>query len=162
MASIHNVFHLSLLKKYVPDSLHFINSQGVQIQEDMSYKEKQVDILDRKTKTLSNNEIPVVIVIWCNHKVEEATWEREDVFELLGFILNFKDNFYKVRRVITSKILTNNIAINQKLRINVDIVMVSQFVNLNITLNYFEHVSATRTRSVRIRSCQIVKFQEMI
>ena len=78
MTSIHNVFHVSMLKKYVPDPSHVIQPQSIQIQEDMSYEEKPVEILDRKTKTLRNKEIPLVKVLWRNHKMEEATWERED------------------------------------------------------------------------------------
>ena len=78
MTSIHNVFHVSMLKKYVPDPSHVIQPQSIQIQEDMSYEEKPVEILDRKTKTLRNKEILLVKVLWRNHKMEEATWERED------------------------------------------------------------------------------------
>ena len=78
MASIHNVFHVSMLKKYVPDSSHVIKPQVVHIQEDMSYEEKPVEILDRKMKTLRTKEISLVKVLWRNQKTEEATWERED------------------------------------------------------------------------------------
>ena len=78
MTSIHNVFHVSMLKKYVPDPSHVIQPQSIQIQEGMSYEEKPVEILDRKTKSLRNKEIPLVKVLWRNHKMEEATWERED------------------------------------------------------------------------------------
>ena len=78
MTSIHNVFHVSMLKKYIPDPSHVIQLQLIQIQEDMSYEEKPIEILDRKTKTLRNKEISLVKVLWRNHKMEEATWERED------------------------------------------------------------------------------------
>ena len=79
MATIHNVFHVSMLKKYIPDPSHVIQPQAIQIKDDMSYEEKPVEILDRKTKTLRNKEIPLVKVLWRNHKIEEATWEREDI-----------------------------------------------------------------------------------
>ena len=78
MTSIHNVFHVSILKKYVSDPSHIIQPQSIQIQEDMSYEEKPIEILDRKTKSLRNKEISLVKVLWRNHKMEEATWERED------------------------------------------------------------------------------------
>ncbi|KAL5554408.1 hypothetical protein UlMin_041809 [Ulmus minor] len=48
------------------------------IYEDLSFEEKPVRILDHKTKTLRNKEIPLVKVLWRNQKMEEATWERED------------------------------------------------------------------------------------
>ncbi|KAL5537390.1 hypothetical protein UlMin_045543 [Ulmus minor] len=45
---------------------------------DLTYQEQPVQILDRKDKALRNKVIPLVKVLWRNHKVEEATWERED------------------------------------------------------------------------------------
>ena len=44
----------------------------------MSYEEQPVEILDRKEKELRNKKIPLVKVLWRNHEVEEATWEREE------------------------------------------------------------------------------------
>ncbi|KAL5573766.1 hypothetical protein UlMin_023363 [Ulmus minor] len=46
--------------------------------QNLSFEEKPVRILDHKTKTLRNKEIPHVKVLWRNQKMEEATWERED------------------------------------------------------------------------------------
>ena len=43
----------------------------------MTYEEKPVQILDREEKVLRNRTIPMVKVLWRNHKVEEATWEIE-------------------------------------------------------------------------------------
>ncbi|KAL5549630.1 hypothetical protein UlMin_004861 [Ulmus minor] len=46
--------------------------------QNLSFEEKSVRILDHKTKTLRNKEIPLVKVLWRNQKMEEATWERDD------------------------------------------------------------------------------------
>ncbi|KAL5578315.1 hypothetical protein UlMin_020014 [Ulmus minor] len=46
--------------------------------QNLSFEEKPVRILDHKTKTLRNKEIPLVKVLWRNQKMEEATWERDD------------------------------------------------------------------------------------
>ncbi|KAL5570692.1 hypothetical protein UlMin_020289 [Ulmus minor] len=78
MASVHNVFHVSMLKKYVPDESHVLEQEPIELHEDLSYEEKPVQILDRKIKTLRNKEIPLVKVLWRNQKTEEATWEREE------------------------------------------------------------------------------------
>ena len=83
MSAIHNVFHVSMLKKYVPDPTHVIEPQVIEIREDLSYEEKPMKILDRKTRTLRNKEIPLVKVLWRNQQVEEATWEREDDMKVL-------------------------------------------------------------------------------
>ena len=34
--------------------------------------------MDRREKILRNKVIPLVKVLWKNHKIKEATWERED------------------------------------------------------------------------------------
>ncbi|KAK6118929.1 hypothetical protein DH2020_047325 [Rehmannia glutinosa] len=78
MTSIHNVFHVSMLKKYVADTFHVLTPQTIEIDESLSYEEKPIAILDREVKKLRNKEISLVKVLWRNHKIEEATWERED------------------------------------------------------------------------------------
>ena len=78
MLAIHNVFHVSMLKKYISNPDHVLTPQTVQIQADLSHEEKHVEILDHTMKKLRNNEIPLVKVLWRNHGVEETTWESED------------------------------------------------------------------------------------
>ena len=43
-----------------------------------SYEEIPVQIFDSKEKRVRTKVIKLVKVLWCNHLVEEATWERED------------------------------------------------------------------------------------
>ncbi|KAL5556962.1 hypothetical protein UlMin_039198 [Ulmus minor] len=78
LAAVHNVFHVSMLRKYVSDPSHVLVSEPIEVREDLTYQEQPVQILDRKDKALRNKVIPLVKVLWRNHKVEEATWERED------------------------------------------------------------------------------------
>ena len=52
-----------------------LQSEPIEVHEDLTYKEQPVHILDRKDKTLRNKVIPLVKVLWRNHKVEEATWK---------------------------------------------------------------------------------------
>ena len=75
LASVHNVFHVLMLKKYVPNASYILEQEPIELQEDLTYKEKLVQILDRKTKTLRNKEILLVKVLWRNQKIEEAMWE---------------------------------------------------------------------------------------
>ena len=78
LSSVHNVFHVSMLKKYVSDPSHVLTQDAIEVQEDLTYEEKPVKILDRQDKMLRNKIIPLVKILWKNHKMEEATWERED------------------------------------------------------------------------------------
>ncbi|MGS7457224.1 hypothetical protein, partial [Mycobacterium tuberculosis] len=75
---ILNVFHVSCLRKYVPDTSHVFNSIPVELEEDLTYEERPVKILDQKVKELRSREVALVKVLWKNQRVEEATWERED------------------------------------------------------------------------------------
>ena len=78
LASVHNVFHVSMLKKYVSDPSHILSQEPMEIHEDLTYEEKPIKIIDRQEKILRKKIIPLVKVVWKNQKIEEATWERED------------------------------------------------------------------------------------
>ncbi|KAL4038317.1 hypothetical protein IC575_001931 [Cucumis melo] len=78
LSTVHDVFHISMLRKYVPDPSHVVDYEPLEIDENLSYTEQPVEVLAREVKTLRNKEIPLVKVLWRNHRVEEATWERED------------------------------------------------------------------------------------
>ena len=77
MDKVHDVFHVSMLRKYVSDPSHILSIEDVELVENLVYEERPVQILDRKIKELRNKSIPLVKVLWRNHKVEEATWETE-------------------------------------------------------------------------------------
>ncbi|KAA0066274.1 pol protein [Cucumis melo var. makuwa] len=78
LSTVHDVFHVSMLRKYVPDPSQVVDYEPLEIDENLSYTEQPVEVLAREVKMLRNREIPLVKVLWQNHRVEEATWERED------------------------------------------------------------------------------------
>ncbi|KAK8640579.1 hypothetical protein V6N13_008331 [Hibiscus sabdariffa] len=75
---IHNVFHVSMLRRYRSDPSHVLEPEEVELNLNLSYKEEPVMILDREVKRLRNKNISLVKVLWRNYKVEEATWEPEE------------------------------------------------------------------------------------
>ncbi|XP_071909722.1 uncharacterized protein [Coffea arabica] len=77
LSRIHDVFHVSMLKRYYPDPAHIVQPEEIEIDEALTYEEKPVQVLDRKVKELRNKQIPLVKILWKNHGVEEATWEME-------------------------------------------------------------------------------------
>ncbi|XP_075504476.1 uncharacterized protein LOC142541913 [Primulina tabacum] len=77
LSGIHDVFHVSMLRKYEPDPSHVIQPDEVELDPSLSYTEYPVCILDRKDKVLRNKVIPLVRVQWSRHGVEESTWETE-------------------------------------------------------------------------------------
>ena len=78
LSGIHNVFHESMLRKYIPDPSHVLSYEPFQIRDDLSYEKAPVEILDCKEQVLRNKTIPWVKVLWKNHSVKEASWEREE------------------------------------------------------------------------------------
>ena len=50
-----------------------LSYEHLQFDQDLSYEEKSVKILDRKDKVLKNRTVPLVKVLWRNSKSEEAT-----------------------------------------------------------------------------------------
>ena len=74
---VHNVFHVSMLRKYISDPNHVIEVAPLQLKEDLSYDEEPVKIMNRKEQVLRRRIIPYVKVQWQNHSEREATWELE-------------------------------------------------------------------------------------
>ena len=73
---VHNVFHVSLLKKYVPKPNHIIDWNVIQVEHKGDFQVEPVFILDRKFKVLRNKSIGTVKVQWTCYSPEDATWEK--------------------------------------------------------------------------------------
>ncbi|XP_042490668.1 uncharacterized protein LOC122070552 [Macadamia integrifolia] len=78
LSNVHNVFHISLLKKYMADPSHALSYAPSQLKEDLSYEEVLTHILDYKEHILRNHSISYVKVLWRNHSVQEASLECEE------------------------------------------------------------------------------------
>ncbi|KAA3486964.1 receptor-like protein kinase [Gossypium australe] len=64
LEKIHNVFHVSMLRRYRSDPSHVISPADIKIQPDMTYNEEPVRILVRKVKQLRNKCIALMKVLW--------------------------------------------------------------------------------------------------
>ncbi|KAK8659178.1 hypothetical protein V6N13_029388 [Hibiscus sabdariffa] len=81
LSRIHNVFHVSMLRKYHPDPSHVIQVLDVELRPDLSYEEEPVQILDQDERILRNKRIPMVKVLWINRSPSAATWETRESME---------------------------------------------------------------------------------
>ena len=81
LEKIHNVFHVSMLRRYRSDPSHVVSSETIELRPDLTYEEKPIEILAREVKELRNKRILLVKVLSRNHKTEEATWESEEVMQ---------------------------------------------------------------------------------
>ncbi|XP_017984298.1 PREDICTED: uncharacterized protein LOC108663597 [Theobroma cacao] len=78
LLNIHPMFHVLMLRKYNPDPSHVIWYETIQLNNDLTYEEQPVAILDRQVKKLCSKEIALVKVLWRNHTSEEVTWEAKE------------------------------------------------------------------------------------
>ncbi|KAA0056645.1 ty3-gypsy retrotransposon protein [Cucumis melo var. makuwa] len=62
-STVHDVFHVSMLRKYVADPTHIVDFEPLQISENLSYGEQPVEILAREVKKLRSREISLVKVL---------------------------------------------------------------------------------------------------
>ena len=79
LEKIHSVFHVSMLRRYRSDLSHVVSLETIELRSDLTYEEEPVEILAREVKELRKKKIPLVKVLWRNHKTKEATWESEEM-----------------------------------------------------------------------------------
>ena len=101
LAGVHNVFHVSMLRKYIPDPSHVLNYEPLKIKDNLTYEEVPFQILDHKDQVLHTQTISLVKVLWKNHTVEKASWEQKDEmksnypkFFINEDIYNFEDEIF--------------------------------------------------------------------
>ncbi|CAN4085289.1 unnamed protein product [Withania somnifera] len=64
LSIVHPVFHVSMLRRYMPDESHVIQEDSVRLDENLSFIEKPVKILAKEVRKLRSMEIPVGKVKW--------------------------------------------------------------------------------------------------
>jgi hypothetical protein len=78
LAAILDVFHISQLKKCIKVPTAVLESQTIEIEPDLSYAERPIQILDAKERITRRKNIKMYKILWNHHTLEEATWETED------------------------------------------------------------------------------------
>jgi hypothetical protein len=75
---IHNVFHVSFLKKCVLDDNHVIDWNVIQVEQEGDCQVYSVCILDQKVKLVQNQAIGLVKFEWTWYGPEDPNWDNED------------------------------------------------------------------------------------
>ncbi|XP_017613787.1 uncharacterized protein LOC108458905 [Gossypium arboreum] len=81
LQKMHDVFYVSMLRRYRLNPSHVILAEDVEIQPDLSYQEEPVKIFARKVKELRNKRVPLVKVLLRSHNIEEAIWKFEETMK---------------------------------------------------------------------------------
>ena len=76
-SNLHDVFHVSQLRKYIPDPSHVIPRDDVQVRDNLTIETLPVRYECREVKKLRGKEIPLVKVVWAGAADESLTWELE-------------------------------------------------------------------------------------
>jgi hypothetical protein len=78
MNGVHNVFHISMLRKYLPDPEHEIDLESITVQQDLTLECHPVRILESLECVMRTRTTKYVRVLWTNQTEHEATWELEE------------------------------------------------------------------------------------
>ncbi|XP_069151917.1 uncharacterized protein [Solanum lycopersicum] len=62
LSAVHPVFHVSMLRKYIPDESHVLSLDSVELGQDFTFEEEPIAILDRQIRKLRTKEIASVKV----------------------------------------------------------------------------------------------------
>ena len=113
LANVHDIFHVSMLRRYIPDPSHILVKPPIEIEKKLSYEERLVRIMARQEKRLRNKSIPLVKIWWENPSGNEATWEKESDMRLKyphlfdgGMILIFPYELQKVWGQTSQKVVS--------------------------------------------------------
>jgi hypothetical protein len=78
LSDVHDVFHVSQLKKCLRVSEEQVHMEDLDAKEDLSYQESLVKILEMSERVTWNKTIKMCKVQWSHHTEEEDTWEGEE------------------------------------------------------------------------------------
>jgi hypothetical protein len=77
LAGVHNIFHMSQLKKCLKAPVDIMLPEVTPLVADLSYPEHSIKVLDQKDHVTRHKIIKFFKIQWSNHSDEEATWESE-------------------------------------------------------------------------------------
>ena len=87
MTGVHEVFHVSMLRKDTPDPAHVGDWGQIEVDTDGTFEEGPMCIVDSRDQVLRRKTVRLVRVLWRHYGVEESTWEREDTMKVRSLVV---------------------------------------------------------------------------
>jgi hypothetical protein len=81
LAAIHDVFHISQLKKCIKVPTEIVETRAIVIEPNLTYTEQPIQILDTKERVTRRKKIKMYKILWDYHTEEEETWETESYLQ---------------------------------------------------------------------------------
>jgi hypothetical protein len=81
LSAVHNVFHVSQLKKCLRAPDRTIDVMDVTLEPDLTYLEHPIRVLDQKDRVTRRRVLKFYKIQWNQHTKDEATWETQDFLE---------------------------------------------------------------------------------
>jgi hypothetical protein len=78
LTGVHNVFHVSQLKKCLRVPEEQIPLEELTVKDDLTYEELPVKILETVERVTRSQTIKMCKVKWNRYTEDETTWEREE------------------------------------------------------------------------------------
>ena len=81
MSGVHEVFHVSMLRKYTPDPAHVVDWGDITVDTDGTFEEGPFRIMDRRDQVLQRKTMRLMRVLWQHRGVDEAMWECKNTMQ---------------------------------------------------------------------------------
>ncbi|XP_050889368.1 uncharacterized protein LOC127094594 [Lathyrus oleraceus] len=99
LSEMHDVFHVSQLRKFIPNSLQHILPDSIEVESHLTSEPLPSGIVGWEIKVLRNKEIPLVKIQWDESHPGDATWELEsEMREVYPYLFQEKDWIKKKKK----------------------------------------------------------------
>ena len=73
MSGVHEVFHVSMLRRYTLDLAHVVDWREIEVDTDGTFEEGPMCIMDSRDQVLRRKTMRLVRVLWQRRGAEEST-----------------------------------------------------------------------------------------
>ena len=73
MSGVHEVFHVSMLRRYTPDPAHVVDWGEIEVDTDGTFEEGPVCIRGSRDQVFRRKTLRLVRVLWQHRGVDEST-----------------------------------------------------------------------------------------